>query len=158
IAETVAPVLWLSPNEPVLLPLRPEEIDPAKDYPLPRNFITDSAACNGSSTCRIVYWKPSRIAVSCHDARTCKQNVNTLAKTSSQWDQPLSEISKDLPDQLQRVDVEYYFYYPNEVGLGHHVHDFETTLVQVNVCKTDEMVYLQGAKAGGSSHGVGWYI
>jgi hypothetical protein len=169
IAETVAPALWLSPNEPVLPPEDPDpaakidltkEIDPAKDYPLPRNFATDKDACKDqkSQFCRIVYWKPVRIAVSCHRAKVCKDSLETIAKTSAQWNQPLSSLFSDFRHTLHRVDFEYYFYYPNEVGLGHHVHDFETSLVQVNVCDQGDMLHFQGAKAGGSSHGVGWYI
>jgi len=147
IAFNVAPVMWFSPNEPLV-------------EPLPQNLPTDLMACNNSQNkCRIVYWKPVRIGAACSTNKKytqCSDDLKDLATDSTKWDSPLSQ---DLTEVLKRIDLMYYFYYPKDIGFGSHEHDFESAIVEVGVCKNpgDDNIHVQGVKAGGSAHGVRWY-
>ena len=147
IAYKVAPVMWFSPNEPLV-------------GPLPQNFPTDPNACSNSTRpCRIVYWKPLRIGAACSshkDYAQCSRDLKNLATDGKKWNSPLGE---EFAHVLARVDMMYYFYYPQDIGFGAHDHDFESAMVEVSVChdQGDNNIHIQGVKAGGSSHGVGWY-
>jgi hypothetical protein len=148
IAFKVAPVMWFSPNEPLV-------------EPLPQNFPTDPMACNDSQRkCRIVYWKPLRIDAACATNRNytrCSDDLKNLAKDGTKWDLPLNP---ELIEVLKRIDIIYYFYYPKDIGFASHEHDFESAIIEAGVCKNpgDDQIHVQGVKAAGSAHGVGWYI
>jgi hypothetical protein len=64
-------------------------------------------------------------------------------------------------DQLDRVTIRYYFYYPEDRGIGGHIHDLEAIELQIRiepVCLGNNCYY--GAlleSVAGSAHGVGWY-
>jgi hypothetical protein len=138
LAALCAPILWFSPDEPLLEDLdRPGEIN----LPMPFPFEAD----NGRP---VVYYRMRNIIYGRDDV----SNIPPLPRAND------TQISFD---EVTAVDLDFFFYYPSEEGLGGHVHDVEAVEMKVAIyrqtscdeCRYGVYVGLINAKA----HGILWY-
>jgi hypothetical protein len=138
LAAHVAPVLWFSPDEPLLRGLeRPAGID------IPTAFPFEEPAAGP-----VAYYRVRRII----------RGGPEVPVTFAGADRGEGEINLDA---VTAVDLDFYFYYPSEEGLGGHVHDVESVEMKVGVlrqprcedCRYGLIVVLANALA----HGLSWY-
>lgn len=140
LAAYCAPVLWFSPDEPLL------NGDKGKDLKLPEPLPFEE---NPGSA--VVYYQVLNI-LSATDA----------AKPAYIPDE--KDINNSIIDlsQTAGIDIEYYFYYHAEVGVGSHKHDIESAEFQIVIwnredrcetCKYSLVITKTIARA----HGVSWY-
>jgi hypothetical protein len=143
LAELAAPILWFSPQEFLL-----EEDEHA---PMPATIPLD-----GSSKEPTVYFRIRQIRLRSSIPSTSSFGLDDEWSTASNSALPL--------DHLDRVTIRYYFYYPEDRGIGGHIHDLEAIELQVRIMKVYPMdnaaVCLDAAvleSVAASAHGVGWY-
>ena len=138
LAAHCAPVLWFSPDEPLLDGLvRPGEIN----LPLPFPFEEDTGQ-------PVVYYRLRNVIYGRDDV----SEIPALPRAND------TEINFD---QVSAVDLDFFFYYPSEEGLGGHVHDVEAVEMKIAIyrqkecqeCRYGVVVALVNAKA----HGILWY-
>jgi hypothetical protein len=138
LATYAAPILWFSPDEPLLRDLQtPQEIDIPMEFP-----FEDSTASP------VVYYRVRNI-IQGGDG-TC-----FLPDTTD-----LNNSMLDL-SQITAIDIDFFFYYPSEEGLGGHTHDVESVEMKIVVwhqekcteCRHGITVERINAKA----HGILWY-
>jgi hypothetical protein len=138
-AGLCAPILWLSPDEP--------NINGAsgKDIMVPMAFPFQGEAANP-----VGYYR-----------------IRTLLVRADQDDDLILEEDPDrietLVDfrQIAGVDLDFFFYYPTEEGLGAHVHDVEavymkTFIQRCEVCETPHYG-LRIDRTIAKAHGILWY-
>jgi hypothetical protein len=163
LANAVAPILWFSPDEPLL------RGGWALPQPLPH---TTSAPPNDH---RVVYYTIPLVML--RDDPTC------AALAAPRGAPPLDLVWIDTYgaapvkahpplDCLQEIKIRFLFYYPSEVGVGAHVNDVES--VQVNVAIERNRALRNGSASCaetidvqthcasvsgifGSAHGIAWY-
>ena len=137
VARFTAPMLWFSPDEPNLL-------DANGKITLPQNLPFDD-----SGERPIVYYKVRSIY-----ANTEKSNM--LAKVP--LSRPLQLINLVF---VRAIDVEFYFYYESESGLGGHPHDLESVALQLQVLSgeacEDFNYAIQVKKVIARAHGLTWF-
>ncbi len=137
IAEIAAPMLWFSPDEPRLY-------DEFGKIQMP------NALPFGPSTEQpVVYYKVLKIYSEEKELGT-KSGATTLTRSKSI---ALSHISA--------LEIEYYFYYEEETGIGGHPHDLESTQVQIQVVKQtncpDYQYALVARRVIARAHGLYWF-
>jgi hypothetical protein len=139
LAALCAPVLWFSPDEPLL------EGNTGKDIRIPSPFPFERPADSP-----VVYYRLRRV----------------LVREDSGWKGPV--VDREDPGStlldlsgLASVDLDYFFYYTSEEGFGGHEHDVESVQMKVMFSRKD---YIHGAgyviavwKIVGKAHGVLWY-
>ena len=170
LAEVTAPILWLSPREFLLLEFRdvdaPGQVDRAGGgktvyYRIRRVRLKDPPSAKASED-----EPPAGRQLSRKDDSRVQQPQNI-------W----SNASNALPlDELDYVYITFFFYYPEDRGVGGHPHDLEALEVRVRMrraCRTsadrENLPRAQRAatdvcwpaaqleSVSGSAHGVGWY-
>jgi hypothetical protein len=138
LAAYCGPILWFSPDEPLLDDLdRPGGIDIPMAFP----FETPGAG-------PVVYYRVRNVFES-----TEGQSVRIDADDPGHSAFSLENVSA--------IDLDYFFYYPSEEGLGGHVHDVESVEMKIVVwrqpdceeCRNGISIELVNARA----HGVLWY-
>jgi hypothetical protein len=138
LAAHCGPILWFSPDEPLLDGVeRPGGID------LPMAFPFESP---GEGP--VVYYRIRRII----------RGGEGEAFTPNLEDKGATVLDLDM---ITGVDIDYFFYYPFEEGLGGHVHDVESVEMKIAVfrqpgceeCRYGISIQLVNAKA----HGILWY-
>jgi hypothetical protein len=109
IAALCAPILWFSPDEPLLEGKRYGEIRIPQPFPFEEPVDTP-----------VVYYRIRRIVISAH----------------AEWYDP--EIDRDDPgstmldiSKLAGLDLDFFLYYPTEEGFGGHDHDVEAVEMRV---------------------------
>jgi len=161
LAHITAPILWLSPREFLLL----------EDKKLFSPGLVESTAEG-----RTVYYRIREVQLKKPTAGSNILSVHDdrIRNSRLTW----SQAKADLPlYQLDKVFITFFFYYPEDRGVGHHPHDLEALEVQVRfqrACerhtdKTGVITKIQRSdsdncwlaawleSASGSAHGVGWY-
>jgi hypothetical protein len=139
VAAHVAPILWFSPDEPLLRGMeRPQEIT------IPMALPFEDAA-DGP----VVYYRVR------HVSQTSGSGA-ALVPDPDDRDQTLLNL-----DHVTGIDLDFFFYYPSEEGFGGHVHDVESLEVKVVVLRQprcDECRYgLAVVLANALAHGLSWY-
>jgi len=138
-AGLCAPILWLSPDEPNLKGTKGEDILIPMAFPF-----------EGVAETPVVYYR-----------------IRTLLVRDDQDDDVI--IDKD-PDrintlvdfrQIAGVDLDFFFYYPSEEGLGAHTHDVEAVYMKTFIqrCETCETPHyaLRLDRTIAKAHGILWY-
>jgi hypothetical protein len=160
LAEVTAPILWLSPREFLLLEDR--EID-----------APGRVAQPGGG--RTVYYRIRRVRLKGTPTgrRLSREDDPEIQQPGAVW----TEASAGLPlDELDYVYITFFFYYPEDRGVGGHPHDLEAMEVRVRMqraCRTtpdrenppkalrspSDICWpaAQLESVSGSAHGVGWY-
>ena len=126
IAGLLAPMLWFSPNEPLLA-----EGSPPIPTPHP---------CDRPSDHAVVYYQVTRLTY--------------------RGDSPVGRPEQDDPafaDKVASFILNYYFYYPEDFGVGAHLHDLETAEFEVKLeshggCRRVRLVSIEAL-----AHGSRWY-
>jgi hypothetical protein len=141
LAAAAAPVLWFSPDEPLLGDLSGKDID----LPTAMGF---EPAPEGP----VVYFRIRKI-VTDPDRRLADpplQNVDPGRMTTH----------IDLR-QVNGIDIDYFFYYPEEAGFGAHQHDVESIEVKLLVVRADRFpelgTWVVVQRVVAKAHGVLWY-
>ncbi len=138
LAAHCAPILWFSPDEPGLENLeRPGEIN------LPMAFPFEE-----SKGRPVVYYRYRNIIYGRDDV----SEIPPLPRAND------TEINFD---EVTAIDLDFFFYYPSEEGLGGHTHDVEAVEMKIAVyrqtscddCRYGIVISLVNAKA----HGILWY-
>jgi len=138
LAAYCGPILWFSPDEPLLENLeRPGEINIPMAFPFEE------------STGRpVVYYRLRNIIYGRDDIT----DVPPLPRSND------TELNFD---QVTAIDLDFFFYYPSEEGLGGHTHDVESVEMKIAIyrqpdcdeCRYGMAIGLVNAKA----HGIRWY-
>ncbi|MBD3220290.1 hypothetical protein GF314_03530 [bacterium] len=139
IAAHVAPILWFSPDEPLLRDLRtPEQIDIPMAFP----FQDDAGG-------PVVYYRVREVARGAETGPAVTPVPDDRGATAVHL------------DRVTALDIDFFFYYPSEEGLGGHVHDVEALEIKVVVLRQprcDECRYgLAVVHANALAHGLSWY-
>ncbi len=161
IANRVAPVLWFSPDEPLLKP-DPEQQDvPLRslkdaEIPAPIPRLNGPAMSGGSANGvtaqpgleRTVYYRIRLLRV--------KDGAN-----KSLFNLPPGAGGRNVAlDQVTSIYVRFFFYYPYDVGFGAHRHDLESVEMTLDVAADKyrpECYEVKLYRVSGAAHGVGWY-
>jgi hypothetical protein len=126
IAGLLAPVLWVSADEPLLG-------DGRQPIPSPH-------PCDSPSTRAIVYYQVTRLTYL--------------------GDTPVGRPEEDdaaFADKVESFILKYYFYYPEDSGVGGHTHDLETAEFEVSLERDGECRRVRLASVEGLAHGSRWY-
>ncbi len=139
IAAHAAPILWFSPDEPLLRGLqRPQQIDIPMAFP----FQEDPGG-------PVVYYRVREIA---------QGSQTGPAVTPDPADRGDATVHLD---RVTALDLDFFFYYPSEEGLGGHVHDVEALEIKLVVLRQprcEECRYgLALIHANALAHGLSWY-
>ncbi len=139
VAALCAPVLWFSPDEPLLKGNRYGDIKIPMAFPFEEPVDTP-----------VVYYRIRRILIR-EDAEWRGLEIDPGDPGSTELD-----ISK-----LVGLDLDFFFYYPTEEGFGGHDHDVESVEMKIMFGRKDllkEGVYAMAIwKAVGKAHGILWY-
>ncbi len=160
LAEVTAPILWLSPREFLLLEKRRTDAPGQVDR------------TGGVNT---VYYRIRRVRLKSPPAprQLSRRDDARVQQPQNVW----STSSNDLPlGELDYIYITFFFYYPEDRGVGGHPHDLEALEVRVRMrhaCRmsvtrdnvprpkrspTDQCwPAAQLESVSGSAHGVGWY-
>jgi len=138
LAAYCAPVLWFSPDEP-LNARAPGSISIPQAFP-----FEDGAATP------VVYYRV-RAILARTDVRGKAYEPGVGGRDSAVID--LGNVTG--------IDLDFFFYYPAEAGLGGHKHDVESAEFQLAVWRRDECpsakYNLVVAQVKGKAHGLQWY-
>ncbi len=130
-----APVLWFSPDEPLfpLLGKRYVSIPQALPYDEP----ADSA---------VVYF---RIV----DILTTKdpEDVSFTMRSGGKSDYVLHL------DRISQIELQFMFYYSDELGMGSHKHDMEMAEFTIFIDEKDGVYYVRVIQVLARAHGIIWY-
>jgi hypothetical protein len=161
LASRVAPVLWFSPDEPLLKPDPKQQDVPLRslrgaDIPAPIPALNTPPKIGGSSNSQ-----PVQPAV----GQTVYYRIRLL-RVRDGVDQASFRMApgahdRNVPlDQVTSIYIRFFFYYPSDVGFGSHTHDLESVEMTLDV---SEDKYKPGCyevrlfRVSGAAHGVGWY-
>jgi len=138
IAAYAAPVLWFSPDEPLL-----ERVRNPEDIRIPEAFPFQPQADRP-----VVYYRIRNILTSSPgivfraDSTDLNQSTIRISRTTA-------------------IDIDYYFYYPWEAGLGTHKHDVESVQMKLLIgrqSKCPQCPFVMGVtKVVAKAHGLKWY-
>jgi hypothetical protein len=138
LAAYCGPILWFSPDEPLLQGAEETGIQIPTSFP----FETKPAT-------PVVYYR-LRGVVSMSDAKTPAYRAALIR----------GESRLDL-ESISTMQLDYFFYYPSEEGFGGHAHDVEAVELTILVWhrpQCSECPYsLIVLKAVAKAHGVLWY-
>jgi len=144
LASYCAPILWFSPDEPLLGRSRGKDIR-----------LTQHMAFEQDPGASVLYYRVNDVAV--------RTDAVGPATTDRHLAKP--EIKIDL-SKVNAVDLRYCLYYPSEVGLGGHQHDLEVVDIKVLVLRWNDWVtepcetcryVIAVFKVIGRAHGLQWY-
>ena len=137
LAAYCGPIVWFSPDEPLL------NDKTGKDIMIPEPFPFEPAA-----TGPVVYYRVRQI-VTHPDATGIAYVPNSADRGASVVD--LQNVSG--------IDLDFFFYYSKETGLGGHKHDVESVEMQLIVLNRPECNerLLVVTRVVGKAHGVQWY-
>jgi hypothetical protein len=137
LAAYCAPVIWFSPDEPLL------GESSGKDIKIPEAFPFEPP---GEGP--VVYYR----------VRSLQTRGGSGAYAPAAGDRGASVV--DLA-RVAGIDLDYFFYYASEAGLGSHAHDVESAQLQVVVWKREQCseapYHLVVTRVVGKAHGIQWY-
>jgi hypothetical protein len=139
LAAYCAPILWFSPDEPLLHGGHRSSIRIPAAFPFEAQVDTP-----------VVYFRLRNVLARGDDEDAAFQRDPA--------DRGLSTL--DL-DDVSAIDLDYFFYYPSEVGLGTHEHDVESVEMKIVVWRRPDCAEcpysLIIVRVIGKAHGVLWY-
>jgi len=139
LAAYCAPILWFSPDEPLLREAK------GKDIRLPESFPFEDTSENP-----VVYYRVRTILT-----RLEATDADSIGKIP----QPSIHVV-DL-SQIIGINLDFFFYYSSEEGLGGHVHDVESAEFKIGVWRRDNCPDCKYAllvtKVVGKAHGMLWF-
>lgn len=128
LAELLAPALWFSADEPLILK-RPEN-------PIPHTHPCDTP--NGKP---IVYYQATAIVL--------RGNAHVEGS---------GETDPDFFEKVDHFVLRFFFYYDEDFGVGPHPHDLEVVNMLVDLERTPDGCFrILARRIEGLAHGVSWY-
>jgi hypothetical protein len=128
LAQLLAPILWFSSDEPLLV-LR-------QDLAIPQ-----AHPCDRSSTAAVVYYQATDIVL-----------------RGSERVQERPEEDPRFLQKVDHFVLRYFFYYEEDWGLGPHAHDLEVVNLYVYLDRMDLECYrVRIPRIEGLAHGLDWY-
>jgi hypothetical protein len=158
LAELGAPILWFSPREFLL-----RERIAATTLPSP---------VGADAGPRAVFYRIREVRLKSpaagparfdHDISAESPILRRLRDIDAPWGCAAGgSLDGELPlQELDQIVIRYFFYYPEDRGIGGHAHDIESLELRLRVrptCDGDACYHsVQVETASGSAHGVGWY-
>lgn len=138
LASYCGPILWFSPDEPLL-----RDVEHPADIDIPAAFPFQEPAPGP-----VIYYR----------VRTLISTGAGSGYTRNDADQNRSTL--DL-SRVTGIDLDYFFYYPSEEGLGGHEHDVEAVEMKLAVLRQpdcEECRYgISIQRVIGKAHGILWY-
>lgn len=139
LASYCGPILWFSPDEPNLNRAK------GKDIRVPMNFPFEP-----DLDAPLAYYR----------VRTLLQRGNKKGTVITRDDPDRIDTEINL-SQIVGIDLDYFFYYPSEEGLGAHKHDVEATYFKIYVhhCEDCDIPHyaLYVERTIAKAHGLLWY-
>lgn len=139
LAAYCAPILWFSPDEPLL-----------KETAGPDIVLPEQLPFEASSMSPVVYYRLRTILVR-EDADAPAFKYDSTNRSNSIIDLR----------QIDGFDLDYFFYYHTEEGMGSHEHDIESAEFTLSVWQRDDCpdcpYNLVVARVVAKAHGVHWY-
>src|SRR5262245_21315282 len=150
LASRVAPVLWFSPDEPLLKPDPDHQDAPLRSLknagiPAAIPKLNGAAQTNGPAADETVYYRIRLLRV--------KDGVNRASFNLK----PGAHDQRIALDQLTAIYIRLFFYYPFDIGFGSHRHDLESVEMTLDVYKEGGCYEVKLFRVSGAAHGVGWY-
>lgn len=137
IAEKAAPMLWFSPDEPRLY-------NEEGKIQIPEAFPFDQEMDKP-----VVYYKIRKVY-------TEQKRIRLLSGATTSNRSTFFDLSK-----MAALEIEYYFYYKEETGLGGHPHDLESTQIQIQIIHTPHCPLYKYALVAkrviARAHGLYWF-
>jgi hypothetical protein len=128
LAHLLAPVLWFSSDEPLLV-LRQN------------GAIPHAHPCDGERATPVVYY----------------QATDIVLRSSERVQEPADDEPRFF-EKVDHFVLRYFFYYDEDWGLGRHAHDLEVVNVYVYLDQTGPGCYrVRVPKVEGLAHGLDWY-
>ncbi len=138
-ANLCAPVLWFSPDEPNLLGAK------GKDILLPLAFPFE-----GVAETPVVYYRIRTLLV--------RADLDSDAIVTEDIDRVDTMVDFR---QIAGVDLDFFFYYPSEEGLGAHTHDVEAVYMKTFIQRCENCAETHYAlvidRTIAKAHGILWY-
>lgn len=132
LADRFAPVLWFSPDEPLL----------ERSHAIPELLPGDREAASP-----VVYYQ----ITSSLDRRP-RGAAGTDKKGEGDRPFALEELSR----RRGWLRIRYFFYYSEDIGANRHHHDLESADLKLNVFERDARFVLRLEQVTGYAHGLGW--
>ena len=128
LARLLAPILWYSSDEPLILKR-------------PGTPIPHAHPCDSPSSKPIVYYQATAIVL----------RDNERVEGSGETD-------PDFFSKVDHFVLKFFFYYDEDFGLGPHPHDLEAVNILVELERTDQGCFrVRATRLEGLAHGVQWY-
>lgn len=138
LASYCAPILWFSPDEPLL------DDRTGQDILIPTFFPNEEGVDRP-----VGYFRIRTIITTDGDGEPF---------TPDPYDRADAVINLD---RVDTIDLDFFYYYPSEEGLGGHTHDVESVEMKVAVFRRPECptcpYSLVVLKTTGKAHGILWY-
>ncbi len=141
LASYVGPILMFSADEPLL------DGKKGPDMRIPEAFPFEEVP-----DAPVVYYRVTNLLVERSEAEE--------AVTLNEQDRNQSILHLD---KIQGIDLDYFFYYSSEEGVGHHPHDVESTefkieVIQMQESNADSCRYaLRLHRVIAKAHGIVWF-
>ena len=144
LASYCAPIIWFSPDEPLLGRKRGKDIR-----------LTEPMFFEEPTDAPVLHYRVDGVA----------SRVDAGGSALSNLDSGKADIVIDL-SKVNGIDLRYCFYYPSEVGLGSHQHDLEVVDMKIIVFTWDDwqdkpcadcQYGIAVLKVIGRAHGLEWY-
>ena len=146
LAAYAAPVLWFSPDEPLLKLRRKQGSARGREILIPEPFPFE--ADPGGP---IIYYRVRRILQRIDEPGAGSYVVSPELRGQSQVD-----LAK-----IVGIDLDFFFYYSKDFGGGTHVHDVESVETRIAVARSpgcQDCPWVLGlVRATGKAHGIQWY-
>ena len=146
LAAYAAPVLWLSPDEPLLKLRRKQGMARGKEIALPEPFPFEA-----DSGGPVVYYRVRRIL-----QRVDEPGAGAYVENPDLRGQSVVDLAK-----IDGIDLDFFFYYSMDFGGGAHPHDveyIETRLAVARGPSCQECPWVLGLmRVTGKAHGIQWY-
>jgi len=147
LAAYAAPVLWFSPDEPLLkIGQTGGRMARGKDILIPEPFPFEDHPASP-----VVYYRVRRIL-----QRLDEPGEGTYVEDPDARGRSVIDLAK-----VAGVDLDFFFYYSMDVGGGSHTHDVEYIETRLAVGRTPECAqcpFVLGLmRVTGKAHGIQWY-
>jgi hypothetical protein len=139
LARYCGPILWFSPDEPLL------DLTPGAEIRIPEPVPFEEPADSP-----VVYYRVRRLLL--------REGVSADAYESDPNDTNASVLHLD---RIGAINLDYFFYYSSEEGLGRHPHDVESAEFMLEVIRNPECPGCEYAisvkRVVAKAHGLDWY-
>jgi hypothetical protein len=146
LAAYAAPVLWFSPDEPLLGLRRKRGTAAGREILIPEPFPFEPDPGGP-----VVYYRVRRIL-----QRVDEPGAGAYTANADQRGQSLVDLAK-----ISGIDLDFFFYYSKDLGGGTHVHDVESVETRLAVARApgcEACPWVIGLmQATGKAHGIRWY-